>query len=151
MERPFTQFSKAIFIHLGYLRRSNAIWIYNGRYLLHISSHYGLPTVWDLRFSKQWCRRYNFCGKWRRVVGREDPRAGWALHPPQPPLPATADALIMFTLKVTSRQHRRCNIPQAVNSLLLPRKGEIIARNMLSWLKLWTKLLLLHLVGCLYY
>jgi len=29
--------------------------------------------------------------------------------------------------------------------------GEIIARNMLSCLKLFIKLLLLHLVGCLYY
>jgi hypothetical protein len=29
--------------------------------------------------------------------------------------------------------------------------GEIIARNMLSWLTLLIKLLLLHLVGCLYY
>jgi len=29
--------------------------------------------------------------------------------------------------------------------------GEIIARNMLRWLKLLIKLLLLHLVGCLYY
>ena len=29
--------------------------------------------------------------------------------------------------------------------------GEIIARNMLSLLKLLIKLLLLHLVGCLYY
>jgi len=29
--------------------------------------------------------------------------------------------------------------------------SEIIARIMLSWLKLLIKLLLLHLVGCLYY
>jgi len=29
--------------------------------------------------------------------------------------------------------------------------GEIIARNMLNWLKLLIKLLLLHLVGCLYF
>jgi len=33
----------------------------------------------------------------------------------------------------------------------LRKMGEIIARNMLSWLKLLIKLLLLHLVGCLYY
>ena len=37
------------------------------------------------------------------------------------------------------------------HSLVLLRMGEIIARNMLSWLKLLIKLLLLHLVGCLYY
>ena len=36
------------------------------------------------------------------------------------------------------------------HSLVLLRMGEIIARNMLSWLKLLIKLLLLHLVGCLY-
>ena len=34
---------------------------------------------------------------------------------------------------ITSRQHRRCIIPQAVNTdLVLLRMGEIIARNMLS-------------------
>ena len=37
------------------------------------------------------------------------------------------------------------------HSLVLLRMGEIIARNMLSWLKLLIKLLLLHLIGCLYY
>ena len=37
------------------------------------------------------------------------------------------------------------------DSLVLLRMGEIIVRNMLSWLKLLIKLLLLHLVGCLYY
>ena len=36
------------------------------------------------------------------------------------------------------------------HSLVLLRMGEIIARNMLSWLKL-TKLSSSHLVGCLYY
>ena len=36
------------------------------------------------------------------------------------------------------------------HSLVLLRMGEIIARNMLSLLKLLIKLLLLHLVGCLY-
>jgi len=37
------------------------------------------------------------------------------------------------------------------HSLVLLRMGEIIARNMLSWLKLLIKLLLLHVVGCLYH
>ena len=37
------------------------------------------------------------------------------------------------------------------HSLVLLRMGEIIARNMLSWLKLLIKLLLLHIVGCLCY
>jgi len=37
------------------------------------------------------------------------------------------------------------------HSLVLMRMDDIIARNMLSWLKLLIKLLLLHLVGCLYY
>jgi len=37
------------------------------------------------------------------------------------------------------------------HSPALLRMDEIIIRNMLSWLKLLIKLLLLHLVGCLYY
>ena len=37
------------------------------------------------------------------------------------------------------------------HSLVLLRMDEIIVRNMLSWLKLLIKLLLLHVVGCLYY
>ena len=37
------------------------------------------------------------------------------------------------------------------HSLVLLKMGEIIARNMLSCLKLLINLLLLHLVGCLYY
>jgi len=37
------------------------------------------------------------------------------------------------------------------HSLVLLRMGESIGRNMLSWLKLLIKLLLLHLVGYLYY
>ena len=37
------------------------------------------------------------------------------------------------------------------HSLVILRMGEIIARNMLSWLKLLIKLLLLQPVGCLYY
>jgi len=45
---------------------------------------------------------------------------------------------MLFT---TSRKH----------ILVLLRMGEIIARNMLSRLKLLIKLLLLHLIGCLYY
>ena len=40
----------------------------------------------------------------------------------------------------------RCNT-SCKHSLALLRMGEIIARNMLSWLKLSIKLLLLHLVG----
>ena len=56
--------------------------------------------------------------------------------------------------------HRRCclwaapsvhYIRSCKHSLVLLRMGEIIARNMLSWLKLLIKLLLLHLIGCLYY
>ena len=37
------------------------------------------------------------------------------------------------------------------HSLVLLRMDEIVARNVSSWLKLLIKLLLLHLVGCLYY
>jgi len=37
------------------------------------------------------------------------------------------------------------------HNLVFLKMGEIIARNMLSWLKLLIKLLLFHPVGCLYY
>jgi len=40
-------------------------------------------------------------------------------------------------LPAGGRQHRRCIIPQTVtHSLVLLRMDKIIARNMLSWLKL---------------
>jgi len=40
-------------------------------------------------------------------------------------------------LPATGRQHRECVIPQAVtHSLVFLMMGKIIARNMLSWLKL---------------
>jgi hypothetical protein len=37
------------------------------------------------------------------------------------------------------------------HSLVLLKMGEIIARNMSSWLRIFNKSLSLHLVGCLYY
>jgi len=37
------------------------------------------------------------------------------------------------------------------HSLALLMMGEIIARNILSWLKLLLKIIFLHPVGCLYY
>ena len=37
------------------------------------------------------------------------------------------------------------------HNLVLLKMDEIIARNLLNWLKLLIKLLLLHLFGCLYY
>ena len=50
---------------------------------------------------------------------------------------------------MAGRQLRGCIIPQTVtHSLVFLKIGKIIARNMLSWLEL---LILLHLVGCLYY
>jgi len=61
----------------------------------------------------------------------------WNTFPPHPDHRQTASP-VFYT---TSCKH----------SLVLLRMGEIIARNMLSWLKLLIKLLLLHVVGCLYY
>jgi len=64
------------------------------------------------------------------------------------------------TRDIISSQHRRCCLQAASSmlyttsckhSLVLLRISDIIARNMLGWLKLLIKLLLLHLVGCLYY
>jgi len=56
-------------------------------------------------------------------------------------LPAGYQQAASSVLYTTSCKH----------SLVFLRMDEIIARNMLSWLKLLIKLLLLHLVGCLYY
>ena len=56
------------------------------------------------------------------------------------------------SFQATGRQHRGCIIPQAVtHSLVLLKMGEIITRNMLSWLDLLINRYLLHLFGCLYY
>jgi len=67
---------------------------------------------------------------------------------------------IIWTANCCGIMHRRC-CQQAASSvhyttsckhsLALLRMREIITQNMLSWLKLLIKLLLLHLVGCLYY
>ena len=66
-------------------------------------------------------------------------------------LPAGGPVDQFHLILVTSRQHRQCFIPRCKHSLALLRMDENIARNMLSWLKLLIKLLLLYLVGCLYY
>jgi hypothetical protein len=57
-----------------------------------------------------------------------------------PPLPGSrlATSWVPYT---TSCKH----------SLVLLKMGEIIARNMSSWLRITNKPLSLHLVGCLYY
>jgi len=86
-------------------------------------------------------RRIKLC--LQLVVWSTDDVASWwpgwgeASVPPHPGHQLTASS-VLYT---TSCKH----------SLLLLRMGEIIARNMVSWLKFLIKLLLLHLVGCLYY
>ena len=55
-------------------------------------------------------------------------------------------------LPATGRQHRRCIIPQTVtHSLVLLKMGKIISRTFVELTGIINKLLLLHLVGCLYY
>ena len=52
----------------------------------------------------------------------------------------------------TGRQHRGCIIPQAVtHSLVLLKMSKIIAPKHAELIRIINKLLLLHLVGCLYY
>jgi len=68
------------------------------------------------------------------VVYSTDDAACWRAHPGH----QQAASSVLHT---TSCKH----------SLVLLRMGEIIARNLLRWLTLLIKLLLLHLVGCLYY
>ena len=65
-------------------------------------------------------------------------RAGDQDEVPPHPGHQQAASSVLYT---TSRKH----------SLVFLRMGEIMARNMLSWLKLLIKLLLLHLGGCLHY
>ena len=55
-------------------------------------------------------------------------------------------------IQALGRQHYGCVIPQAVTqSLVFPKMGKIIARNMLRWLELLISRFCCHLVGCLYY
>ena len=55
-------------------------------------------------------------------------------------------------LPAGDRQHRGCIIPQAVtHSLVLLKMGKIIAQKHVELTGIINKLLLLHLVGCLYY
>jgi len=65
-------------------------------------------------------------------------------------LPIFRTTRLCVTACGIGRQHRGCIIPQAVtHRLVFLKMGKVIARNMLSWLELL--MLLLHLVGCLYY
>ena len=67
-------------------------------------------------------------------------------------------AIISLTLRstwlsqVTSRQHRRCIIPQALNTVCSAPEGEGNYRpKHVEQIEIINKLLLLHLVGCLNY
>ena len=55
-------------------------------------------------------------------------------------------------LTAGGQQHRGCIIPQVVTqSLVLLKMGKIIATKHVELTGIINKLLLLHLVGCLYY
>jgi hypothetical protein len=47
-------------------------------------------------------------------------------------LASNLDEVEILLIQVTGWQHRRCIIPQAVNSLVRLRMGKIITQNMLS-------------------
>ena len=87
----------------------------------------------------------------------------WRSSPPQGPLHGASSerephhqSLLHPSLEVPGRRQQQAAssahyTTSCKHSLVLLRMGEIIARNMLSWLWLLIKLLLLHLVACLYY
>jgi len=77
--------------------------------------------------SQIWCKNNNFINSFNYSFNSV---------PPHPGHHQTASSVLYTT--------------SCKDSLVLLRMGEIIARNMLSWLKLLIKLLLLHIVGCLY-
>ena len=67
-------------------------------------------------------------------------------------LPAGSLEVEELRFQATGRQHRGCIIPQAVtHSLALLRMGKIITQKQAELIEIISKLLLLHLVGCLYY
>jgi len=51
----------------------------------------------------------------------------------------------------TGRQHRGCNIPQAVTQSIAPEDGQNNFPKHVELAGIFNKSLLLHLVGCLYY
>ena len=59
--------------------------------------------------------------------------------------------VVQCTDDVTGRQHRRCIIPQAVNTVRAPEDGRNYRTKHVELIGIINKLLLLHLVGCLYY
>ena len=56
-----------------------------------------------------------------------------------------------YHMQVTGRQHRRCIIPQAVNTVGAPEDGCNYRPKRVQLIGIINKPLLLHLVGCLYY
>ena len=54
-------------------------------------------------------------------------------------------------IQFTGRQHRRCIMPQAVNTACAPEDGRNYRPKHVELIGIINKPLLLHLVGCLYY
>jgi len=80
---------------------------------------------------------FTACGIMHRQCCLLVTRMRWNWVPPHPGN-QQAPSSVLYT---TSCKH----------SLVLLKMGKIMAGNMLSWLKLLIKLVLLHPVGCLYY
>ena len=57
----------------------------------------------------------------------------------------------LHLIKVTGRQHRRCIVPQAVNTVCAPEDGRNYRPIHVELTGIINKSLLLNLVGCLYY
>ena len=59
--------------------------------------------------------------------------------------------LTFHLIQVTGRQHRRCIIPQAVNTVCSPEDGRNYRPKHVEMIGIINKPLLRHLSGCLYY
>ena len=65
--------------------------------------------------------------------------------------PSSGAQTVFHLIQATVRQHRRCIIPQAVNTVCAPEDGRNYRPKHVELIGIMNKPLLLHLVGCLYY
>jgi hypothetical protein len=73
----------------------------------------------------------------------------WCYAPPM--LPAGNLDEVEQVIRVTGRQHRRCIIAQAVDTVCAPEDGRNYRLKHVELIGVINKPLLLHLVSCLYY
>ena len=75
----------------------------------------------------------------------------WYNAPTMLPAGKVDEVELFHLIQVTSRQHRRCIIPQAVNRTCAPEDGQNYRPKYVELIEIINKPLLLHIVGCLYH